>query len=181
MQDALIIGNNLAETAYHEAGHILVAAVLGLDLRPKGITIWEAAQDVMDGLARYWESETDWEKNLQSIRAGGLAQWRQFPQAYIGGQKPDSENFNKIVAEHFTGALPSDMWQSEGKKAEALLQLHWATVIEIAEALIAAEWLPVPENEHSLAKRKKQLDGNQLVDILARHDIPARVRQPVSV
>jgi hypothetical protein len=178
LENAVIIGNNLPETAYHEAGHIVVAAVLGLDLRPKGITIWEAAQDVMDGLARYWESEMDWEKNFQSIRAGGLAQWRQFPQAYIGGQKPDIENFNKIVAEHFAGTLPVDMWQSEGKKADDLLGAHWNAVVEIAETLIAAEWMPVAENEHPLAKRKKQLDSEALVAILSPHGISARVRNP---
>jgi ATP-dependent Zn protease len=170
------IGNNLEETAYHEAGHIVVAAVLGLDLRPKGITIWEVEPDVMDGLARYWESETDWEGNLQSIRAGGLAQWRKFPQAYIGGQKCDIANFNKIVAEHFAGAVASNMWQSEGEKADALLQAHWRAVVEIAETLIAAEWIPVEENEHLLAKRKKNLDGEALVSILSSHGIRARVR-----
>jgi len=58
-------------------------------------------------------------------------------------------------------------------------QLHWAAVIEIAETLIAAEWLSAPENEHPLAKRKKRLDGNQLIDILVKHGISARVRHPV--
>lgn len=176
MEDVLIIGNTLEETAYHEAGHIVVAAMLGLDLRPKGITIWEAAQDVMDGLARYWESETDWEKNLQSIRAWGLAQWRQFPQADIRGQKPDIENFNKIVAEHFAGTLPVNMWQSVGKKTDDLLDAHWSAVVEIAKTLIAAEWMLVAENEHPLAKRKKELDGEALVAILSSHGISARVR-----
>ena len=61
--DVLIIGNTLDETAYHEAGHIVVATAVELDLRPKGITIWEAAPNVMDGLAGYWNHETDWEKN----------------------------------------------------------------------------------------------------------------------
>ena len=172
----LIIGNNLEETAYHEAGHIVVAARLGLELRLKGITIWEAAPNVMDGLARYWESETDWDKNLQSIRAGGVAQWREFPEADIQGQRPDIENFNKIVADHFAGALPADMWQSIGKKTNELLDAHWSAVVEIAKTLIAAEWVSVPENEHPLAKRKKQLDGEALVAILASHRISARVR-----
>jgi hypothetical protein len=180
VEDMLIIGNTLEETAYHEAGHIVVAARLGLDLRPKGITIWEAAKDVMDGLAGYWDDETDWDKNLQSIRAGGVAQWRQFPQADIQGQKPDIENFNRIVAEHFAGTLAVNMWQSVGKKANDLLEAHWSAVVEIAETLIAAEWMSVGENEHPLAKRKKTLGGEALVAILSSHRISARVR-PVGV
>jgi hypothetical protein len=57
-----LIGNTLEETAYHEAAHMVIAAAVGLNLRPGGITIWEAAEDVMDGLARYWKDEVDWGK-----------------------------------------------------------------------------------------------------------------------
>jgi hypothetical protein len=79
VDEPLIIGNTLEETAYHEAGHIVVAVALGLDLRPKGITIWEVTKNVMEGLAGYWDDDTDWEKNLQAVRAGQIAQWRKFP------------------------------------------------------------------------------------------------------
>lgn len=179
LEDILIIGNNLPETAYHEAGHIVVATALGLDLRPKGITIWEARTDVMDGLAGYWDHETDWDKNLQSVRAGQIAQWQKFPNADTTGSKPDNDYFFNVAREHFPNTVASNLWESSTKKAYALLQLHWTAVVEIAEALIAADWLPVPENEHPLAKRKKRLDGNQLISILIRHGISARVRQSV--
>ncbi|HEY1801577.1 MAG TPA: hypothetical protein VGG46_11650 [Terriglobales bacterium] len=180
MEEVLIIGNNLPETAYHEAGHIIVATALGLDLRPKGITLWEAGTDVMDGLAGYWDHETDWDKNLQSVRAGQIAQWRKFPNADTSGAKPDNDYFFNVAREHFPGSVVSDLWESTTEKAHALLQLHWAAVVEIAEALIAADWLPVPEKEHPLAKRKKRLDGKQLMEILVKHGISARVRQSVN-
>jgi len=179
LKDVLIIGNTLDETAYHEAGHIVVATALELDLRPKGITIWEAAPNVMDGLAGYWDHETDWGKNLQAVRAGQIAQWRKFPDTDTTGAKPDNDYFFKVAREHFPGTVASNLWESTSKKADALLQLHWAAVIDIAESLIAAEWLSAPENEHPLAKRKKRLDGNQLIDILVKRGISARVRQPV--
>jgi hypothetical protein len=35
------------------------------------------------------------------------------------------------------------------------------------------------ENEHPLAKRKKTFNGNQLIDLLARHGIYTQVRHPV--
>ncbi len=172
----LIIGNTLEETAYHEAGHIVVAAVLGLDLRSKGITIWEAAEDVMDGLAGYWDDETDWEKNLQAVRAGQIAQWRKFPKSDTTGGKPDNDYFFKVVREHFPGSLASNIWESVSMKANDLLEAHGSTVVEIAETLIAAEWMSVGEKEHPLAKRKKRLDGEALVAILSSHGISARVR-----
>ena len=175
-----LIGNTLEETAYHEAGHIVVAARLGLDLRPKDITIWEAAKDVMDGLAGYWDNEADWDKNLQAVRAGQIAQWRRFPKSDTTGAKPDNDYFFKVVGEHFTESIASNIWESVSKKANALLEAHWSAVAEIAETLMAAEWISVGENEHPVAKRKKNLDGEALVAILSSHRISARVR-PVRV
>jgi hypothetical protein len=157
----------------------VVATALGLDLRPKGITIWEAAPNVMDGLAAYWDHETDWENNLQAVRAGQIAQWRKFPNADTTGAKPDNDYFFKVARKHFPGTVVSNLWESTSKKADSLLQQHWPAVIEIAEALITAKRLWVPENEHPLAKRKKTFNGDQLIDMLARHSISARVRHPV--
>jgi hypothetical protein len=178
VEETLIVGNTLRETAYHEAGHIVVATALGLDLRPNGITIWEAAQDVMDGLAGYWDDEADWEKNLQAVRAGQIAQWREFPQSHTAGAKPDNDYFFKAVREYFAGSIASNMWENVSKKANTLLEAHWGAVVEIAETLIApeCEWMSVGENEHPLAKRKKRLGGEVLVAILSSHRISARVR-----
>jgi hypothetical protein len=176
VKDVLIIGNTLEETAYHEAGHIVVAARLGLDLRPKGITIWEAAKDVMDGLAGYWDHEADWDKNLQSVLAGQIAQWRKFERSDTSGSKPDNDYFFRVVKEHFPGILASHVWERMTHTANDLLQAHWSAVVEIAETVIVAEWMPVAENEHRLAKRKKRLDGEALVRILSSHGISARVR-----
>ena len=155
-----------------------MAARLGLDLRPKGITIWEAAKDVMDGLAGYWDDEADWDKNLQAVRAGQIAQWRRFPKSDTTGAKPDNDYFFKVVGEHFTGSIASNIWESVSNKANALLQAHWNAVVEIAETLIAAEWIS-GENEHPIAKRKKNLEGEALVAILSSHRISARVRPGV--
>jgi hypothetical protein len=178
VEGVLIIGNDLRETAYHEAGHIVVAARLGLDLRPNGITIWEAAPDVMDGLAGYWDHETDWDKNLQAARAGQIAQWRQFEKSDTSGSKPDNDYFFKVVRERYTaGTLAANVWESVSKKANDLLAADWSAVGQIAETLIAAEWVSVTENEHPLAKRKKRLDGEALVAILSSHGIGARVRK----
>ena len=44
----ILIGNTLEETAYHEAGHIVIAAAVDLDLKAKGIVIYEV-ENVADG------------------------------------------------------------------------------------------------------------------------------------
>ena len=176
MDETLIIGNTLEETAYHEAGHIVVAVALGLDLRPKGITIWQVTNNVMDGLAGYWDDDTGWEKNLQAVRAGQIAQWRKFPRSDTTGSKPDNDYFFKIVKEHFAGYIAGNIWESVGNRANALLEAHWGAAAEIAETLIAAEWMPVDGTEHPLAKRKKRLGGEALLTILSSHGISGRVR-----
>jgi len=48
----MIIGNTFEETAYHEAGHIVAAAVLGLALRPAGITIVEVEDTQLGGAVK---------------------------------------------------------------------------------------------------------------------------------
>lgn len=68
-------GSMPEETAYHEAGHIVVAAVLGLDLKPRGITVYQVPPNVSDGLACYWDHPSDWDKNLQAALAGQFAQY----------------------------------------------------------------------------------------------------------
>jgi hypothetical protein len=80
MEYEVLIGNTFEETAYHEAGHIVVATALGLDLKPRGIVIWAAADvDVTDGLACYCNDTPDMptaRKVLIGTRAGQLAQVR---------------------------------------------------------------------------------------------------------
>ena len=34
LEEQILIGNTLEETAYHEAGHVVIAGAVGLDLKP---------------------------------------------------------------------------------------------------------------------------------------------------
>jgi hypothetical protein len=77
--EEVLIGNTLEETAYHEAGHIVIASATGLALRPMGVAIWEAVEDVTEGIASYCEDEPEWEKILLALRAREMAQVKQFP------------------------------------------------------------------------------------------------------
>ncbi len=173
----MLIGNTLEETAYHEAGHIAVAGAAGLDLKLEGIVIYEIAEDVTDGWAFYWEDKPEWEKILLAVRAGQVAQLRQFPQSEIRGGQPDVKRFFSIVADRFGSNRGGELWEDITASVRSLLDTHWAAVVAVAEALVKSDWIPVDEAEHALAKRKKHLDGDALVAILGKHGVPAQVRR----
>lgn len=176
MQEVLI-GNTLEETAYHEAGHIVVASVKGLALRPMGIMIWEAAEDVTEGIACYCEDEPEWEKILLALRAGEMAQVRQFPNSSTIGSLPDIQAFARIIEVHFENRF-REMQQKVNSEVNGLLDIHWDAIVAISQGLVHADWIPVVPSEHSKAKRKKHLDGDTLLAILGKHGISAHVRGP---
>ncbi|MGO8700341.1 MAG: hypothetical protein ACLQVY_21835 [Limisphaerales bacterium] len=171
----MVIGNTPEETAYHEAGHIVIAGAVGLDLKPKGIVIYEV-EDVADGWAFYWEDKPEWEKILLALRAGQLAQLKQFPDSDFRGGQPDVQKFFSIVEQHFEPNRSGDIWQDISAKALTLLHTHWSAVDAVSDALMHANWIPVEHGEHSLAQRKKHLDGDALATILAARGISVHVR-----
>jgi len=171
----MVIGNTLEETAYHEAGHIVIAGAVGLDLKPKGIVIYEV-EAVADGWASYWEDKPEWEKLLLALRAGQVAQLKRFPDSEFRGGQPDVQKFFSIVHQHFDPKFSGDMWQDISAKALGLLHAHWSAVNAVSDALVHAIWIPVDHGEHSLAKRKKQVNGHALAAILATQGLSVRVR-----
>jgi hypothetical protein len=172
----MLIGNTLEETAYHEAGHIVIAGAVALDLKPKGIVIYEV-EDVADGWAFYWEDKPEWEKILLALRAGQVAQLKQFPDSEFRGGQQDVQRFFTIVHQHFEPNCSGDMWQDISAKARRLLHTHWSAVDAVSDALMHANWIPVEHGEHSLAKRKKHLDRHALAAILAAQGISVHVRR----
>jgi len=170
-----LIGNSLEETAYHEAGHIVIAAAVGLDLRPKGIVIYEV-EDVADGWAFYWEDQPKWKEILLALRAGQVAQLKRFPGSEFRGGQQDVQNFFRVVHQHFPPNCSGDMWQEVSAEALRRLHIHWPAVEAVSDTLMRADWIPVEQGEHSLAKRKKHLGGHALCAILAAHGISIPVR-----
>ena len=176
LEEQILIGNTLEETAYHEAGHVVIAGAVGLDLKPLGIVIWEVAEDVTDGIASYWEDTAEWEKVLLALCAGQMAQLKQFPCSWTRGSQPDVQVFSKIVNTHFEQDRFREMHDNTNSRVASLLEIHWSAVTSIALALMEGPWIIVEPTEHPKAKRKKHLDGSTLVPILRRHGITAHVR-----
>lgn len=171
MEESLI-GNTLEETAYHEGGHIVAAAVSGLDLKMKGIIVYEVGE-LADGWALYWEDEPLWDSILLAIRAGQVAQLKKFPNSEFRGGRQDVKNFFDVVTSEFGQNRCGEFWERISGEVISLLDEHWLAVEEIAKALMENDWVPVESGEHPVARRKKVLDGNALISILARHGISA--------
>jgi len=171
----ILIGNTMEETAYHEAGHIVIAGAVGLDVQPKGIVIYEV-EDVADGWAFYWEDNQQWIDILLALRAGQLAQLKKFPKSEFRGGQSDVQKFSSIVKQHFPPNCDGDMWQDISAKTQNNVNSHWVAIESVADAAMKASWIPVTVSEHPEAKRKKHLDGKTLVGILAKHKISSRVR-----
>jgi hypothetical protein len=133
-------------------------------------------EGVADGWAFYWEDNQQWAGILMALRAGQLAQLKQFPDSEFRGGQRDVQNFFSMVQEHFLPSSGGDVWQDISTATNRKLDTHWATVESVADAAMKATWIPVTVAEHPDAKRKKHLDGNTLVEILAKHKITTRVR-----
>jgi hypothetical protein len=170
----VLMGNVLEETAYHEAGHIVIASVVGLPLTPSGITVYEA-DEVTEGYARYCEDERRWENILMALRAGVRAQLKKFPQSWIGGSQPDTLKFGEIIKSHFEDRC-REMDDKITPQLDQLLESHWSAVVAVAQALMESCWIPVEPSEHRIATRKKELNGTTLVAILGRLGISAEIR-----
>jgi hypothetical protein len=177
-----LIGNTPEESAYHEAGHIVIAGVLGLDLREAGIILFET-ETLAGGIACYWE-DAEAEPVLKALRAGQQAQLKQFPTSEIrGGQGDVNAFFDAMRALGIENR--GDVWQRIGKEVAELLAKHWSVVIEVAAALLNQDSKPIESSdakylspeERILTKSKKQLVGDDIVKILVRHGISAQVRK----
>lgn len=171
----LLIGNSLEETAFHEAGHIVIAGAVRLDLKHKGIILYEV-ENVADGWAFYWEDNQQWTDILMALRAGQLAQLKEFPNSEFRGGQCDVKNFFSIVNKHFPPNSGGDMWQEISRKTKDKLDSNWSAVKNVADAVLNSGWLPVAPTEHERATRKKHLEGNALAAILATHGITTNVR-----
>ena len=162
------------ENAYHEAAHITVAAVLGLELLPEGILIYESAgaSKALGGLACYREGDLDDPNNrmnvLSALLAGFKAQDRQFPESKPHGGGTDIMKFYEIMTKF--NWEPSQI--SVHENSVRLVDMYWDVIKALADALQQQAWQEVTEEERKNegAGRKKQLDRNAIMNII--HDIP---------
>lgn len=175
--------------AHHESGHIVVAAVQGLRLRPEGLMV----DFLGEGLACYCRevdgSDALRERVLTATFAGYYAE-KQFREqrgyavldleywsywSFDGGEA--RQLLSEISLENLTnGNVPATRTklQAESKR---LVERHWAAIEALAGVLLAKEWeywKPLKSGASlSAATTAKYVRGQEVVDVLAQHGISA--------
>lgn len=178
--DTIIVGATLEESAYHEAGHIVVAGLVGLPIKKHGLTVWEADNGASAGLADCEELNERWMDQLLVLRAGAWAEKKKFPNTSVAsGARGDDSRIFDIVLKHFNSQW-SDMDEKIETQVDILLDDHWDAVVAVAEAAIASPWKPLDADDDPKVrewfKRKKHLDGHTLAGIVKEHGSSAVVQ-----
>jgi hypothetical protein len=178
----------LAIAAHHEAGHIVIAAALGLPLRSEGIMVDTDAE----GLACYCkepeESDHSRERVMLATFAGCYAQNR-----FCGANGyPALEDPARIGSGDWYEARRISIKLSDGyladqgikaahesieRQSETLVAERWPIIGTVAKALLAKDWEPVKPlksgGRWASGELAKYLIGDEVVNIVARLGITA--------
>jgi hypothetical protein len=165
-------------TAYHEAAHIVVAAVLGIQLLKAGLSINEreggfAAYKLAQPSGRVnLGADADMQRTILATHAGYIALVKCYPKAAHGDAfaSSDFELIDTLLREMYSEPARRDSVNEELRQQSAeLVVRHWDTIVEIAEALWAKEWV------HTSRGREKRLQAGELVIILKERGILALI------
>lgn len=179
----------IESVAYHEAGHVVVAAVLGLRLGRHGIRLDREGR----GMSYYeFRSPRSWADAVPKIDikativatlAGLIAQMKFYPECSTHGATDDETIVDLLLKEQH----PNDIIGVETlarmrlqKESVELVDEHWSAIEAIAKALWAKQFTPrqiEPEPMWSHSADEKVLDGLEIVSILADFHISAQLRR----
>jgi ATP-dependent Zn protease len=154
-----------SHTAYHEAGHAVVAHVLGERIELVTLEAVEHPQGTKHGLTRNWvtgQRTEILEKKLQIRQAGRLATLKAFGTS--NGGSYDLRACRQAFKDH-GGSWPEAQVQTHMARSSAcaliILELHWRAVEALANALISQRILSGDE-AHSIIQTA--IDTAQLAD-----------------
>jgi hypothetical protein len=186
------IDTRMAMTAHHEAGHIVIAAVYGIELRPEGIMLDTDAA----GLACYCKQPEDAdasrERVIISTFAGHMAQQRLCKERSYRLRSFFEIIFSPdwIEARGMIGILSTSYWAGRGPEAvqqaledasEQAVERNWSKIQTMARALLDRDWKPLkplksgqPWSAQAMAK---YVVGEEVVAILSRLGIAARISE----
>jgi len=172
--------------AHHEPGHIVIAAVQGLRLKPEGLMVDPSGW----GLACYHDAPDDTdparERNILAVLAGFAVEKRfREERRYPPRDYMDvTLNRDNIAARTLLTKLAGDYWANESRLREQLdrlIEKYWLATKTLASALLAKDWEPIkPLKSGDRWSRPsetmaKYLGGEEAVRILAEHGIEAAV------
>ena len=184
------INANLEGGAHHESGHIVIAAVQGLRLKPEGLTVdpfgW--------GLACFYKEPDESDQSRERIIIATLAGFkaenhfrtkRSHPlrneQAVI--DSCDWRESRKMIPEfsdaYFLNENVGTILRKLEGRSEQLVGQQWAAIEALAKALLAKNWEPIKPLKsggkwsHEMETTAKYVPGKEAIGILAEHGITA--------
>lgn len=172
--------------AYHEAAHIVIAAVQQIPLTDKGIHLDKWGNGVAHYLDRKPDgstnvgSDADRENTIIATFAGWTAQNKVYP-CPPGGAFYDIEQANALLSEMYPDSSPI-WWSARAtlcRESERLVELHWAAIESVALALWSKPDIPkMPAlGERSPEPVEKYLSADEIVEILKRLGISAHIER----
>ena len=161
--------------AYHEAAHIVIAAVQGLRLRRAGLRINENGA----GEASYKSKKPDGSRDLGpdsfgegsiiATMAGQIAHGKIYSPVADGDANAcaDLDFVQSLLAEMYSNREDRSIAQKAlFERSRALVSQHWPAIECIGRALWAKPW-------SGDAPREKRIDGEELLALLAQQEIEA--------
>ena len=175
----------LKRAAHHEAGHVAIAAVEGLRLRPEGLGV--DPQGV--GLGCYCKkpdgSDPSRKRIIVATFAGFYAEKRLCEEHSCPPPCQewllDNEEARAILSELSPGSLSNGSVPATEtdlrKRSEQLVERRWLAIKVLATALLANDWEPQKPlksgGKLSDAATAKYLTGEEIVSLLANCGITA--------
>jgi len=168
---------SVERTAYHEAGHMVVAAALGLTLRAEGLHV----DPLGAGLACFSKqpdgSDLSRERIIVAIFAGYIAQERSHPDS-IWQLDTDWQEAHTLLGEM---SIESTEVTRERllKRSRQLVNQYWLAVKALASALLARNWVPQVRLEsgarwaQSTTTTEKHMTAEEIINLLAHYGITA--------
>lgn len=173
--------------AYHEAGHIVVAAVLGLRISRHGISC-----DGEGGGMSYYEfrkpkswtaepSEIGIRETIVATLAGFIAQRKFYPECSPNGAS-DDENLvdallKELLQDDFIGLDVLSRTQLE-EEATTLVDRHWVPITALASSLLTKQLTTreaEPNPTWSASATARKLHGAEIASILSNFGLLVRL------
>jgi len=175
---------NLECGAHHESGHIVIAAVEGLRLKPEGVMVDPSGW----GLACYHDApeETDAapERNILAVLAG-FAVEKRFREEHSYPPRDNLDvawNDDNVKARTLLGKLAGNYAANDTRlrqQLEDLIEKHWLSIDVLACALLAKIWEPIKPLKsggkwsHPDETVAKYLSVEEVIRVLAERGIAA--------
>jgi hypothetical protein len=181
----------IIRTAHHEAGHLVAAAVQGLQLRPDGLAVDTRGE----GLGCYCKQPGDSDERRERVIVATFSGYNSESKLCLdrGFPKPDGmlqifsydalearpiiSQLSYLSVERTAFAIEEELQT----RSRNLVNQQWQAICAIADALLVKEWEPVrplpSRGVWSHEQLARYLHGNEVVGFLAQFGIGAEVTE----